>query len=227
MYAKLERNYKRLVTFILISILIIAIALSVIMSLFITSEHHRVYIQLLSLVLYVVFLFFLLIIMGIFSILISQPKKKTHPLLLNWMKFSFKTLYPFIYAVGKLMGIEKDPLRGIYAQLNNYLIEKDRINVQAKELLLLAPQCIQRAECPYKITTNINNCKRCGKCKIVDLIHISNKYGIQLSVVTGGTSARNIVTEKKPKAIVAIACERDLSSGIHDVKVIPVIGIVN
>jgi len=33
--------------------------------------------------------------------------------------------------------------------------------------------------------------------------------------------------EFKPKAIVAIACERDLSSGIQDVNTVPVLGVLN
>ena len=46
-------------------------------------------------------------------------------------------------------------------------------------------------------------------------------------VVTGGTLARMKVKEARPKAIVAIACERDLASGMADVFPIPVIGVLN
>ena len=35
------------------------------------------------------------------------------------------------------------------------------------------------------------------------------------------------LTEARPKAIVAIACERDLASGMADVFPIPVIGVLN
>lgn len=35
------------------------------------------------------------------------------------------------------------------------------------------------------------------------------------------------VKEAKPKAIIAIACERDLASGMADVFPIPVIGVLN
>ena len=49
----------------------------------------------------------------------------------------------------------------------------------------------------------------------------------QFIVVTGGTLARMKVKEARPKAIVAIACERDLASGMADVFPIPVIGVLN
>ena len=48
-----------------------------------------------------------------------------------------------------------------------------------------------------------------------------------MAVVTGGTLARQVVKGLRPKAILAIACERDLTSGIQDVFPLPVIGVLN
>ena len=59
------------------------------------------------------------------------------------------------------------------------------------------------------------------------MIALTEKYGVKLEVATGGTLARRKVKEVKPKVIVAIACERDLSSGIKDVYPLPVVGVVN
>ena len=39
--------------------------------------------------------------------------------------------------------------------------------------------------------------------------------------------ARQMVKEIRPKAIIAVACERDLTSGIQDVFPLPVIGVLN
>ncbi len=46
-------------------------------------------------------------------------------------------------------------------------------------------------------------------------------------MATGGTLARKIVLDARPEAIVAVACERDLSSGIVDTFPMPVMGISN
>ena len=64
-------------------------------------------------------------------------------------------------------------------------------------------------------------------CEIKDLIEIAEKYDLNLHVATGGNLARRIVKEVRPEAIVAVACERDLSSGIADTYPMPVIGIPN
>ena len=50
---------------------------------------------------------------------------------------------------------------------------------------------------------------------------------MKLVVASGGTFARKLAKEFQPKAIVAIACERDLTSGIRDMKNIPVVGVLN
>ena len=39
--------------------------------------------------------------------------------------------------------------------------------------------------------------------------------------------ARQAVKNARPKAIVAVACERDLTSGIQDVFPLPVLGVLN
>ena len=46
-------------------------------------------------------------------------------------------------------------------------------------------------------------------------------------MATGGTLARRIIVENRPEAIVAVACELDLTTGILDSYPLPVIGILN
>ena len=56
---------------------------------------------------------------------------------------------------------------------------------------------------------------------------MADEYGVKIAVATGGTLARRIVVENKPEAIVAVACELDLTTGIQDTYPIPVIGVLN
>jgi hypothetical protein len=50
---------------------------------------------------------------------------------------------------------------------------------------------------------------------------------VHIAVATGGTIARRIVIEVRPDLIIAVACERDLTSGIQDTTPLPVYGIFN
>lgn len=99
--------------------------------------------------------------------------------------------------------------------------------ITAKEILVLLPHCLQEYDCPIKITSNIENCKKCGKCDIKTIVTLKHEYGIHVNVATGGTLARKYVKEARPRVIIAVACERDLISGIIDSFPLPVYGIFN
>jgi hypothetical protein len=71
------------------------------------------------------------------------------------------------------------------------------------------------------------NCKRCGQCDIGALVTMAEEMGFHFFVVTGGTLARQTVKKIRPKAVLAIACERDLTSGIQDVYPLPAVGVMN
>jgi hypothetical protein len=59
------------------------------------------------------------------------------------------------------------------------------------------------------------------------LITLSERYSVYLAIATGGTIARRIVIQRLPKMIVAVACERDMASGIQDTYPLPVYGVLN
>ena len=136
-------------------------------------------------------------------------------------------LFPLLVVVGKCFGISKDEIRKSFIVINNQLVLAESREVRPEKLLLLLPHCLQNHECEVRIIGKVENCKACGKCKIKDLVALSKKYGVPISVATGGTLARRIVVEKRPKIIIGVACERDLTSGIQDTYPIPAFGILN
>jgi hypothetical protein len=136
-----------------------------------------------------------------------------------------KALYPAMMLVGAFFKSQRERLQICVIEINNRLVRSGKYRVNT--LLLLLPHCLQTSECDVRITHNISNCKRCGKCEIKDLIKISEENNLRLFVATGGTIARRIVKEARPEAIIAVACERDLSSGLVDTYPLPVLGILN
>ena len=138
-----------------------------------------------------------------------------------------KVLFPFMILMGKLLGVSKEKVKQSFIELNNHLVRSNTNRTRPDRLLVLLPHCIQNFECQIKITGNVKNCKGCGKCEIKDLIELADQYQVRIAVATGGTLARRIIVENKPEAIVAVACELDLTSGIQDSYPIPVIGILN
>lgn len=152
------------------------------------------------------------------------------PTLKLFHRYSFaiiKFLFPMAVRIGKVFGISRRQLEGSFVAVSNLIFMKSRIRVKASKLLVLVPHCLQLATCPHKITRDPNNCKRCGGCNIGDLVKLSKELGFIFFVATGGTLARQVVINNRPQAVLAIACERDLMSGIQDVYPLPAVGVLN
>lgn len=138
-----------------------------------------------------------------------------------------KFLLPAIELLGRSLGISVDTIRQSFIAMNNSLVLSQRYRVKPDRILILLPHCLQLFDCEIKVTGNINKCVRCGRCDIKGLADLAQKYQIDISVATGGTLARKVIIEKRPKLVLAVACERDLTSGIKDCYPLPVIGVLN
>lgn len=138
-----------------------------------------------------------------------------------------KFLLPVIESVGRVIGLDKDRIRQSFIAMNNSLVTSQRMKIRPDRILVLLPHCLQLSDCEIKVTGNIHKCVQCGRCSIKGLVDIGRKYSVDISVATGGTLARKVIVEKRPKLVLAVACERDLTSGIKDCYPLPVIGILN
>jgi hypothetical protein len=75
------------------------------------------------------------------------------------------------------------------------------------EMLLLIPRCL-------------------SKETLDGVLGVAGKYGVPVFVATRGQLARRVIRERRPRAVVAVACERDMVSGLHDVAgKVPVLGL--
>lgn len=138
-----------------------------------------------------------------------------------------RLMLPLMEIIGKPFGIDKNLVRRSFIKINNEFVMANFKPSDSSRLLLLLPHCIQASRCSRRLQFSIDNCVNCGQCQIGALRELSKEYGFRIAIATGGTVARRIVVECKPQYILAIACERDLTSGIQDSYPIPVYGILN
>lgn len=172
----------------------------------------------------------LLLIITIFSTLVTYMVVNDKRVNKYIMKFNFSIvsfLYPVLIVLGNTLNVPKNEIRKVYIKLNNNYIYSNRYKIKSEDILILIPHCIQKSECKLKITTNVRNCKSCGLCNVKDLIDLQDKYNVQVFIATGGTLARKKIKETRPKAVVAVACERDLTAGVQDIRQVPVLGVFN
>lgn len=165
------------------------------------------------------------IVVGLFVLIIVSAYLERD--LISAKKITVRILFPLAMVIARIFRIPCDEIRSSFIEMNNALVKSSLKLVSGESLLLLLPHCLQSIDCPYRVTSEIRNCRHCGRCKIAEIIDMCDRYGINMSIATGGTLARRVIVETRPKAIVAVACERDLTSGIQDSYPIPVIGIMN
>ena len=173
---------------------------------------------------FVVMIMVLVAMLAIFAVIKSR---KVRPFMLVPVRLGLKLVIPFALLVTDLLKKDKDMIRSLFIDINNLFVQSGKMLKKPDKILLLLPHCLQDSECTVKITNNISNCKKCGKCTIGAICELAEERGVRAVVVTGGTAARNVIAGEKPEIVLSVACERDLAIGISDVSKIPVIGVTN
>ncbi len=169
----------------------------------------------------------IVVIWASLGLLLKSTTGKNLPLFNKMRGITVRLFLPIMTLIGRMFGISKNKVRSSFIQVNNDLVLSEADTYRPEDILMLMPHCLQNSRCKIRLTYNVRNCKRCGKCNIADLLDLSDRYNIHLAVATGGTIARRIVVERRPRIILAVACQRDLASGIQDTYPLPVYGILN
>lgn len=166
----------------------------------------------------------------VFSTIITYRIIKDKDVDSKLMSINFKIvtiLFPVLTGIGNIMGISKNDIRKVYIKLNNKYIYSNSYNLKPEDIMILTPHCIQNHSCKLKVTNEVENCKQCGICNVGDLVRLKKESNVKVFIATGGTLARKIIVDNRPKAVIAVACERDLTSGVQDINKIPVLGVFN
>ncbi|MDP8219893.1 MAG: DUF116 domain-containing protein [Candidatus Stygibacter frigidus] len=172
-------------------------------------------------------LFFIVLMIGTGSVMLTSIFEKNFLIAKFAVNLYNIIMYPITIFLGSIIGFSREKIRESYIHVNNSFIKAIKQRFHPKEILILLPHCLQNNECKIRVSNDIYNCGKCGKCDIGDLIYIADKYKVSIAIANGGTLARRIVLKFKPKFILAVACDRDLVSGVQDVFPIPVYGILN
>lgn len=172
-------------------------------------------------------IFYFILLLGTVLVLLTSYTEKNLLIARFAIRAYIKVLYPATLFFGKLIGITTEKIRESFVHVNNSFVKSIKKKFKPEEILILLPHCLQNYDCEIRLTTDITRCNQCGKCDIKELSKISRKYKIKMVIATGGTLARKIVIENKPKFIIAVACDRDLVDGMLSVFPIPICGILN
>ncbi len=127
----------------------------------------------------------------------------------GWGLTLFDLVFGRAFRLAQLLGISRDHMGHSFVKVSNAIARARKVRGREERVLVLLPRCLT----PEQIK-EINSYKE--------------RYGIFVHTVSGGELARKKVRELKPTAVIGVACERDLVSGIRDVGTkLSVIGLPN
>jgi hypothetical protein len=117
-------------------------------------------------------------------------------------------LLPVAFLIAQRCGIPRDKLGNSFVTFSNAIVKASHTPCDGKTIILI-PRCLT-ADMKEKVK------------------ELGNRAGVGVFSATGGGQARKIIIRERPSAVIGVACERDLVSGIHDVAVkMPTIGVTN
>ena len=118
----------------------------------------------------------------------------------------FLQLMSLTSRVARLVG-RRDWVEHAAIDVYNALAEHRGRKVGKGELLVLIPRCL-------------------SKQALDGVLAIAGRYEVPVFVATRGQLARRVIRERRPRAVVAVACERDMMTGLRDVAgKLPVLGL--
>ena len=120
------------------------------------------------------------------------------------------SLLPKTIWLGRRFGISKDRVGNSFIKVHNFITKIYASKLNPERLLILLPRCLRK-----DARAQIEN-------------RISGEKDFKIVTATGGEEARKAIRQYQPSFILAIACERDLISGIRDIaEKIPVLALPN
>lgn len=116
---------------------------------------------------------------------------------------------PFRRVAGAF-GFKQKVTEGAYIDLVNKKNEAAFKKVPIKKRALFLPHCTRNKNCPAKLGKYGYECKECGKCGIAKVKKAAEKMGYSVYIVPGGSVVWKIIKDKKPEAVVGVACTKEL-----------------
>ena len=117
-------------------------------------------------------------------------------------------ILPMTLAIARRLGISRDRLSNSFVSFSNAIVKASHKPGQGKTIIIL-PRCLK------------SDLRKAAK-------DMGERAGVGVFSATGGGQARNIIIKERPTAVIGVACERDLISGIHDVAPkMPTFGVTN
>jgi hypothetical protein len=127
--------------------------------------------------------------------------------------------------VATKLGVEEKELFQLYVEAKNRSLRKSYASTPYNQRVVLLPQCLRAKDCPAEIGQYGYECRQCGKCNVSKIIKLTRNLGYKgMFIMPGGSLAKKILLELKPKASLGVACYKELVMGSYLCEKVGIIG---
>ncbi|MFA6472002.1 MAG: DUF116 domain-containing protein [Candidatus Latescibacterota bacterium] len=157
----------------------------------------------------IITLFIILVFVGLGTIIIASVFTGRNLLFHSRLgQVAASRILPLALTIASRLGISRDRLGNSFVIFSNALVKAGHKPEKGKTIILI-PRCLK-----IEMRKAVQD--------------MGEKAGVGVFVATGGGEARKVIRQERPSAVIGIACERDLISGISDVAPkIPTMGVCN
>jgi hypothetical protein len=120
-----------------------------------------------------------------------------------------------------IIGLSPDNIDSLYIELKNEIHKNSFSKAPAKHKLVFLPQCLRKSSrCKARLGEEGYECVACSKdCKASKVKKLGEAAGYRVFIVPGGSMVGKIVTKYRPKAVVGVACVKELVMALEELRV--------
>ena len=120
-----------------------------------------------------------------------------------------------------IIGLNPDNIDRLYIELKNEIHRENFGRVFPESKLVFLPQCLRKSSrCKAKVGEEGYECVACSKdCRASEIKKLGEAAGYKVFIVPGGSMVAKMVAKYEPKAVIGVACMKELVMALEEIKV--------
>ena len=122
----------------------------------------------------------------------------------------------------RILGIRPENIDNLYIEIKNSMHEDNFRKTPKSKTIVFLPQCLRDCnKCKARIEEFGYRCVKCSNtCKARKIKEMSEGLGYRTFIVPGGSMVSRVIKELKPKAVLGVACKKELIMAFDEINVV-------
>lgn len=122
----------------------------------------------------------------------------------------------------RFLGVKPENIDKLYVELKNDFYRDIFMKTPPKNKIVFLPQCLRNPDCKAKLTKlgyDCNGCDNQNSCKVYKIKTKAESLGYRVFIAPGGSMVIKIVKKLKPRAVLGIACMKEIVMALDSLNV--------